>query len=308
MALTLPVAAVVAVLSGASVTFVDTGKPTVVGEVRLPGQGAALFAAPDGRVVVPLRAAEESVVVSATGKLELWRGRIFPLFFDEFDRMHVLLPGELVTMSYPERVPILRVPVAGAVGAWRLACSLDGRVVAFVPGDRRGEVVLITPRQSGPAQRLQAAADVVALAVARDGSYVAAAEVDGSLEAIEAALGRGVRASLGGRPVAVEITEDGRTILAAVNSGGEGWLAALRLRSGGRPPKERFRTPLGGEAVAMAATGEEVVVALKGFVALLGGSGRTLRHRLAISGTTAVAFLPAHSASAVPDWGEGPPD
>jgi len=131
-------AALAAVLCPHEVVFVDTGTGAIVRRVDLAADGVAVFAAPDRRVVVPLATGDRTVVVEASGKVEHWQGRVFPMFFADFDRMHVVLPGALATLSYPERISLLQIPLPGVAGARREACSADGRLVAVVPSGPEG--------------------------------------------------------------------------------------------------------------------------------------------------------------------------
>ncbi|HUK14131.1 MAG TPA: hypothetical protein VLW17_12585, partial [Thermoanaerobaculaceae bacterium] len=172
MALGPLVAAVAAVLCPGQVAFVDLSAGEVVRRVAIPVDGAALFAAPDGRVVVPARDADATVVVAPAGRVERWKGRLFPLFFDQPDRLHTVLPGALATLSYPERLPLARIELPGVDGARRAATSSDGRLVAIVPAPPpAASLVLVAALEGSGGRALALGGDAVRLAVAPDGGF-----------------------------------------------------------------------------------------------------------------------------------------
>jgi len=173
-------AAMAAVLGGGEVVFVDTVAGRVVSRVALGAEGAAVFAAPDGRVVVPMADTDATLVIPREGAAERWAGRVFPLFFDQSDRMHVVSTGRVTTLSYPERLPLARIEVAFLAGARRAAVSSDGRLVVVIPvGGPASSLVVVATGPTGGVSRVELPADARAIAVAADGNWFVAGLADG---------------------------------------------------------------------------------------------------------------------------------
>ncbi len=301
-------AAVAAVLCPRAVTFVDTATGAVAATVTLPGDGLGVFAAPDARVVVPLASEEATVVVDPSGKVERWRGRVFPLFFADFDRMHVVLPGALATLSYPERVPLARVPLPAVAGARRAACSADGRLVVVVPpGPAGSSVTLVAALEGGTATSVRLGGEATAIALAPGGEYTVAADGRGVIEVAVSGRDRPVGAlDVGGEVRALALSADGRTVLVGTAGARGGEIVGVRIDvSAKRPLKERFRTPLAGGVTALAAGPEDLVAVAGGAVVVLSRDGRTVRRRVAVEGAADVAVLPTRARSAVPPWSDG---
>ena len=297
--------AVAAVLTNDSVVFVETTSAAVLRVVTLPAPAVALFAAPDGRVLLPLAGSDETAVVSPVGPTERWPGRVFPMFFDEIDRMHVLFPELLLVMSYPERLPILRVPVAGVPAPWRAACSSNGLLVAVCPppGERRVVLVVSEPGAEQREARLAGEPRIVVMAPA--GNWVAL----GFEDAVEIVFpgepgGRGrIPVRAGVRSLAV--VGEGRDLLVGVGDGNRGALVTLRVGAKVEAgAKERDELHLSGAVSSIAAAGEEVVVVAGESLVVLAKKGRQILHELPLPGARQVALLPARPESAAPLWNE----
>jgi hypothetical protein len=302
------VAAVAAVLCPHQVVFVDAVKGVVVRPVDLPGDGLALFAAPDGRVVVPLAGEDSTSVVAESGKVERWQGRVFPMFFHDFDRMHVVMPEELATLSYPERVLLLRMPISGLVGVRRAACSADGRLVAIVPSNPDDStVMMVAALEGGTVNRVRLTAKAVTVAVAPEGTFAIVASSSGRLEVAAGGLPRSLGVlDLEGTTGAVVTTPDGRGALAGLARGQRGEIVGVRVDTSAKQPlKVRFRTPLRGVPLALAIGGDEVVAATETGLVFLSRGGADVRREMALAGASDVAWLPARPLSAVPAWSEG---
>lgn len=282
--------------------FADTVSAKVLRQVVLPGTAAALFAAPDGRVVLPLAASDETVLASLTGPTERWPGRIFPMFFDESDRMYVVFPELLLALSYPERLPLLRVQVPGVAAPWRAACSSNGLLVAVSPppGERRVVMIVAEP---GALQREVGLADEPRfVAMSPDGSWLAA----GFDDAVEIAFagepnGRG-RVPVGAGVRALAVASDGSHLLVGL-AGGKGSLAILRVSTKldtGATARDEVALP--GAVTSIAVGGPEVVVIAGDRLLVLDKKGRKVARELSVPGAGQVVLLPAQPETTSPQW------
>ncbi len=297
-------AAVAAVLGEGRVSFFDTASGVLLVERELGDRGVALFAAPDGRVLVPLMGADATVVAGVAGEAERWVGRLFPLFFDEYDRMYVVLPGELVALSYPERAPIFRRPLAQLSGAWRAASSSDGRVVAVVPAGARAQLLAVAPRDDRVARALALAGPASAVAVGPAGGWVVVAAEGGEVEVLALAGAERAQLHLAGEPRGMALSQDGSLLVVALVQPRANKLVGVRIRGPGKPLGIRFESPLPEEPVDLALAGEEALVLSASGVSVFSGSGRKLRGRFEVLGGLRIAVLPAQAMSVVPDWGD----
>ena len=306
---TLLVGSVVAAVlcHGGGVAFVDTAKAAVIGRAALGGAGLALFAAPDGRVVVPLRGEDATVVVVPGGAAERWKGRTFPLFFNLPDRFYGVLPGALWTLSYPERVPLAHTVLAGLAGAWRADCSPDGLTVAIVPVDEgRATLLLVSPIEGSPTRQIALSGRVGALAVGRGGDWVAATLEGGAVEVALAgdSVGRG-GVKIGGPVSCLGAGADSRDLLAGVEAGGRAELVCLRVDPDEDGALEvRFRTEVPEPLLGVAPAGGEVVALTRAELLVLSRGGKRLRSRVALDGAEALTVLPAVPAIGQPRWSD----
>jgi hypothetical protein len=298
---------VAAVLCGNDVAMVATAPLAVVRHVPLPSRGAAVFAAPDGSVLVPIVSDDATAVIDAGGTVRVWQGRIFPLFFDEPDRMLVVVPGALMMLSYPERLPLARVPLEGVDGAWRAACSTDGRLAAIVPvATERKRVVLTGTRGGGPTYASGLAAPAEAVVVAPDAAWAAVGHADGSLELIIPG-GGGWRGGTGvpGRVTALAVSGTGKYLIAAVESEGGGAIVNVRVAPEKREPLHpRFVTHLPAPPAALACAGDDVLVVAGDAVLLLTKRGRRIDGSVAVPGASDVVMLAEHPVSLIPPWSD----
>lgn len=302
-------ATVAAALCPREVVFVDVAGPTIIQKVPLPSEGLAVFAAPDGRLVVPLRGEDATAVIAASGRTERWPGRVFPMFFADYDRMHVVMPGFLATLSYPERVPLQRVPLPGVTGARRAASSLDGRVVAVIPAEAGAHaLILVAALEFGTPHAVALPGDGSQVVVANDGGFAVAA-TGGAAPAV-VVLGEGrVR---GVFPVSGEVrclclAPNGKDVLVGLGTSATGEVLALKVDPPAKQPlKEHFRTPLPGPVAALAAAGDEVVAVGGEALMVLAKGGRRLRGQVSVPGARDVAVLPSEAKTTVPTWSDHP--
>lgn len=300
-------AAIAAASCPPEVVFLDTQTGATVGRARLPGPGLAMFAAPDGRVVVPLSGEDATAVVSRSGKIERWNGRLFPLFFVEADRMYAVLPGVLATLSYPERLTIAQVPLPGVSGARRAGCSADGRLVAVVPAGVGDHTLLLAAGLDRTAPvRVALAAVASSVALAPDGSFVIAVSSAGGLELVVPASSRATRPfDPGGQARAAAVTPDGRLVLVGVAHRDFGEVVGIRVDIGAREPlREHTRLRLPAAVGAVAAAADEVVVAAGEWLVVLDAKGRHVRRRISAPGVVDLVLLPEKARSTVPRWSD----
>ena len=298
---------VAAVLTNDSVVFVDTTTAAVLRAVTLPAPAVTLFAAPDGRVLLPLAGSDETAVVSPVGPTERWPGRVFPVFYDEIDRMHVVFPDLLLVMSYPERLPILRVPVTGVPAPWRAACSRNGLLVAICPPPGERRLVLAISEPGAQQSAVALAGEPRSLVATESGAWVAVGFDDG-VEVVFPGEPRG-RGRLAVRPDvrSLAVAGDGRDLLVGFGTGDRGGVVTLRVSpkvaAGAR---ERGELLLSGAVSSIAVAAEEVVVVAGETLVVLGKKGRQVKHVLPLQAARQVALLPARPESAAPLWSEQP--
>jgi hypothetical protein len=301
------VAAVAAVLTPDRVVFVDTVKGAAVRSVELPGEGVAVFAAPDGRALVPLRGEDATAVVSPAGLVERWPGRLFPLFFSQDDRMYVVLQGALATLSYPERLPLERVRLDGLPGAWRGACSWDGETVAIIPAIPGGRVLLLA-EVLGVERVLQVglAGEATHVVLAPTGAFAVTAAAE-SLEVAVAGepIARPALAT-GGVVRALCLLPNGWDVVVGLERDGAGAVLVVRADPGSKktPLKERSRVPLPAPVIAVAAAGEEIAAISGDQVVMLARGGHKIARQFSLPGAWDIAVLPEKFRSTVPTWGD----
>lgn len=299
----LVVGAVVAVLTGADVLQCDTSPARVVRSVRLPAVGAAIFAAPDGRLLVPLAGEDATLVVDAAGVPGRWAGRLFPLFFDEADRLHAVMPDAVVTLSYPDRLPLLRTRLPAGFAPWRAAVSRDGRLVAVLAADRRELVVVVSGGEVPPARvglpRLSSA-----VAVGPNAEWVLVGLESGEVMLVDA-VGTVAATSLalGAAPVALAAGASGRDALAVTRGTTGSAVVSIRIKPASASPlKEVARVAVPGAAITVAAAGTDAVVLTDAGLAFFAGARLSPRGRLAIAGARDLAVVPAVPVSLMPRW------
>jgi len=300
-------AAVAAVLAGDRVVFVDTARGAVLRSAELPGEGSAIFAAPDGRVLVPLRADDATAVVSPAGTVVRWPGRLFPAFFVQDDRMYVVLPGALVTLSYPERLPLERVRLEGLPGARRAACSRDGATVAIIP-EVAGARILLLVEAFGVEGVLQVglAGEANHVVLAPDGAFAVTA------------AGESLEIAVAGEPIARPALATGGVVRAlclfpnawdvtvGLERNGTGEVLVVRADPGSKktPLKERSRVSLPAPVTAVAVAGEEVAALSGDVLVVLSHGGRKVARRVAVPGARDLAVLPEKASTSVPTWSD----
>jgi hypothetical protein len=300
-------AAVSAVLAGHEVVFVDTAVGRAVGRAELGSPGITIFAAPDARAIVPLVDSNATVLVSLAGEPQRWPGRFFPLFFDEMDRMHVVVPGAVATLTYPERWSISKVAVPGLTGARRAAVSADGRVVVVVPdGASSPSLFVLVAGLSGGVGRVELPADARAVAVSPGGDWFVGGLADGSLALVAPGLSRPVASlALGSSVLALAATGEYRGVLAAVEGADGPELVVVRVDPEGKTGLRALgRTPISASPRAVGMAGGDALVVTADGLLILNRLGPKRRFEVAIPGASAVATLPDQVRSAVPAWSD----
>lgn len=299
-------AAIVIILGPSDLSFVDS----VSGASRtlpLPGPGAALFVAPDGRVVVPAAAEDATWLVGEGRPVERWPGRLVPLFFDEIDRAWALLPDELVLITYPERLPLRRHRVEGLVGVRQAGCSGDGRLVAVVPGDRPEPAMwMVVPDDPQAVRPVPLPAAGKLIAVAPDASMVAVGLAGGRVLLVAPeAPALPVLVETPGEASALRFEARGGTLLVGCHNGTGGALLGVRAEiRPGKPVKEQFRTPLPFPPSVLVAAGSEVLALCGDRVEVLGKGGRKLIRELDAPGARGMVLAVAEARSALPEWSD----
>jgi hypothetical protein len=303
-----PLLAIVAVLAQDRVVFADTGAGRILRQVVLPAPAVAIFAAPDGRVLLPLEGSDETAVVSPVGPTERWRGRLFPVFFDEADRMHITLSELLVVVSYPDRLPILRVPVAGMKAPWRTISTSNGLMVAICAAPPERRLMLVVAEPGAMQREVALAGEPRALAMGGEGQWVAV----GLADSVQAALAgeESARAPLpiAGSVRALAASADSRDVLVGTADGSAGRLFLLRVNAKASGPglKEYDSVALPGPVTSVAAAGDTVIAVAGDALVVLAKHGRKVAYQMPIPGARQVAVLPAQPTSALPLWSEPP--
>ena len=300
---------IAAVLCPDRVVLVDVATARPTGTVALPGVGAAVFAAPDGRLLVPLVGADATLVLDGAAVVARWRGRLFPLFYDEPDHMHVVLPEVLLTLTYPERLPVTRVPIPGLTGARRAAVNRDGRLVAIAPAAAGSATLLIAAAvEGGSARRIALGGDARLLALAGDGAFAVVATGQNGLElALPGTDHSLVAQPLDGTVTAVAVT-DRREVIVGVAAPGGAALVGMKVDPSGKPSlKPKFRTPLPAAATALAVAHDDVVAIAGDQIVVLSKHGRRVRQIVPLVGGLDVTLLPERPTSAVPAWSDATP-
>lgn len=307
MGLAMAMAAVAAVLGSSEVVLVQVEQRAILARVSLPEQGAAIFAAPDGAAIVPLAQRDATAVVRGDGRMRLEPGRVYPLFFDEFDRMFVVLPEQLVLLAYPQRVTISEVPLPGVEGVRHAAVTSNGLAVALVGGASEGAGVWVVTT-TGDARLVPILVPCAAerVLLAPNGDWLAVACADGRL-GVTGIGGQGAEAvTLGGEITAMAADGNGRDLLVAVaqDVGGNS-LVRVRMRPGSSPPaRERTRTPLPRTPRALATSGSSVLVLDDQALAVWERGGRRLAGELPLTGGEALVLLREAVGLMPESWGE----
>lgn len=293
-------------LANDRVVFVDTVQGATLRSAELPGEGSAIFAAPDGRVLVPLRAEDVTAVVSPTGAVVRWPGRLFPVFFVQDDRMYVVLPGALVTLSYPERLPLERVRLEGLPGARRAACSRDGATVAIIP-EVPGARVLLLVEAFGVERVLQVglAGEGTNVVVAPKGAFAVVAGSDYLQVAVGGEPVARPPLAVGGEVRALCVLPNEKDVVVGLAGGGAGESLIVRVDPGLKMPlKERSRIALPAAVTAVAVVGEEVAALSGDVLVILSHGGRKVARRVAVPGARDLAVLPEKASTSVPAWSD----
>jgi hypothetical protein len=302
-------ALVAAVLCPTEVVLVNVDRAQVIRRTGLPAEGAGVFAAPDGRVLVPLRAEDATFTVTESGHSERWRGRLFPLFFTEVDRLYAVLSDSVVALSYPERVLFARVPVPGLGGPLCAACSRDGRIVAVIPrppGNR--ELILVEALTGAAVSRVDVGRAISVVAVAPDGGFSLVGGDDGELTIVTLAdAQRPAPLACPGAIQALALDAEGRDAIVALAHGSAGAALVVKVEPERKKPLvERRRIPTPWPVRAVAWAGDYLLVAGGDAILVVAKRGKGPPRALPLPGAADVAVLPERPVSVAPAWSDQP--
>jgi hypothetical protein len=307
MGAALVMAAVAAVLGSSEVVFVQLEQRVVLARVALPEPGAAVFAAPDGVALVPLVRRDGTAVVRTSGRVTVEPGRIFPLFFDEFDRMFVVMPEQLALLAYPQRVTITQVPLPGIGGVRHASVTANGLAVALIGTGPEGEGVWVVTTGGEP-RLVPMGTSCLAqrVVLAPNGEWLGVACAQGRLVVAGIGSAAAETVSLGGDIAGLAADTSGREALVAVASDQDrGFLIRLRVRPGAAPAvRERFRTPLPRSPRALATSGDSVLVLDEEGLAIWDRGGRRLAGVVPTGGGSSVVVLREATGLMPGSWGE----
>lgn len=307
---TLLLAAVAAVLGSSEIVLVEVESAAVRARVPLPEAGAAVFAAPDGAVIVPLALSDATAVVRFDGKVKVEAGRLFPLFFDEFDRMYVIMQEQLALLAYPQRVPIREVALPGISVVRHAAVTNNGLAVALVGGTPEGPGVWVVVA-GGEGRLIPVVTPCVAerVVLPPNGEWLAVGCSGGRLM-LTGVAGTGAQImSIGGDITAMAADESGRDLLLGVaRRDGRGALVRLRIRPGASPAaKELSRQPLSRPARALATSGAVVLVLDERALTMWERGGRRFGGEVQLSEGVGLALLRETVGAMPASWGEPGP-
>ncbi len=303
-------ALVAAVLCPTEVVLVNVERAEVVRRTSLPAEGARVFAAPDARVLVPLRAEDATFAVTESGRSERWRGRLFPLFSTEVDRLYAVLSDSVVALSYPERVLFARVLVPGLVGGpLCAACSHDGRIVAVIPrppGNR--ELILVEALTGAAVSRVDVGRAISVVAVAPDGGFSLVGGDDGELTIVTLAdARRPAPLACPGAIQALALDAEGRDAIVALAHGAAGAALVVKVDPKRKKPlAERRRIPTPWPVRAVAWAGDYLLVAGGDALLVVAKRGKGQPRELPLPGAADVAVLPERPVSIAPAWSDQP--
>lgn len=263
-----------------------------------------VFVAPDGALWLPSADSDETVVARPGQPTETVAGRLVPLFFREPDRLYAVFPGELVALSYPERVRIASWPLRHELAPSFAVCSDDGRVVAVLAVAPKVQVVLLFPFDQGQTVTLPLAGfpDPQRLALS-DGFLAVGGE--GRVGVWPVGATEGVLTDVPGKVVDVAWAPDGRQLfllLAAPES--QLWRWPLpKKASAFSKPKLLWRGHGVPKALKVSEAG--LVVLEADSVRLLSFRGRELAH--AGVGGLAMGIMPSRPVSGLVPWSDSQP-
>ncbi|MGV8039912.1 MAG: hypothetical protein AB2L07_07495 [Thermoanaerobaculaceae bacterium] len=299
-------AATVLVLGPADLSYVDTTSGATR-TVSLPGPGATVFVAPDGRAVVPAASEDATWVVADGRAVERWPGRLMPLFFDQPDRLWALLPGELALLSFPERLVLRRHRIDGLSGVRLAATSRDGRLVAVATaGGGEPALWLLVPEDTQVVRRVPLPGPASALAVAAEAELAAVGlEVGGVVIAAPELPNLPGRIETPGAVLSLAFDGDHRVLLVGCRSDAGGAIIGVRaeLRPD-KPVRELFRVPLKVPPTQLVVAGSQVLALCGDRLLVLGKGGRTLERELEAPAARGMALVPAETKSALPAWSD----
>jgi hypothetical protein len=218
-----------------------------------------------------------------------------------------VIGGELLTVSYPERLVLSRTVLKEVSGGRVAACSANGQLAAVLPaGDGVPSLLLVAPRLHGVLLRVGLPARAISVKVMPDESYAVALLGNGTVAVVSPDLGLlPTELALPGTPTALAIGPDGRRAVLGLAQGTGGWLIGLRMKNDARRTvREAYRVEVGGPVRALALAGDGLMVLVGDRVELRAKGGRLLLRDLAVPGAYALAVLPEVSRSTIPIWDE----
>ncbi len=276
-----------------------------------------LYPAPGGRLFAP------DLVNGRTAVFDLrsWKiaerldGVTMPRFGSQSDR-YLVVAGDLLAFSYPERAPLLRI-AAEVESPWQVAQTPDDMMALIL--DRRPDgtgpttlvVVDLAARQVS--QRAILPGDVTRMALSTPLGVLAFADRTGRAVLLvePATLATVTVVPVDGRPVDVAFTADGHRLVAVAEHDGRGSLAVVELKPAkkGLKLKPRATGALSAAPVrlALSPTGEFAAVGLASgrlAVAELDHGGVLYEVELGEAPRDVVWCDPALEGPPLPEWSD----
>lgn len=261
---------VVAASAGERVVLLDPASGAVA---RFDtGPVGFLFPAPGGLLFAPdLVNGRTAVLDLRTATVaERLDGVTMPRFGGQADR-YLVIAGDVLAFTYPERAPLLRVR-AGIESPWQVLMTPDDMMVLVLErrpdGGGPSTLVAVDLIDRKVVQRAILPGDVTRMAMSQQLGLLALADrTESSVALLEpATLATVLRIPVEGSPVDVAFARDGNRLVTVSNSGGRAALSAVELKPGRREikVKPRLETELGAPAVRLALdpTGAFAAVAL----------------------------------------------
>lgn len=302
------VLATVAVLTGTGVAVVAVDSGTVTASLPLGGQGLAVMAAPDGSLLVPMAASDDTVRWKPGEPPERIPGRLFPLFHDEADRMVVALPGQVAVLSYPERLELRRtqLPVREV---WRAALTGDGQFLVLLAGPEGRDLLMLDLPGSQVLGRMTVAPGCRALTMEPQGTWLALGCADGGVHIVRGGVLGARPLQVAGAVTALAASPDGRFLaVGSRQDDGSGTVLVLRISEREGTPRQVARQGLAGGVTAVAVAGDQVVVATEHGLSVFARRRLRVQAVVEVPGARELAVMPASGKSLVPAWSDGRPD
>ena len=268
----------------------------------------AVMAAPDGSLLVPMAASDDTVRWKPGGPPERITGRLFPLFHDEADRMVVALPGRVVVLSYPERLELrgMNLPVREV---WRAALTRDGQFLVLLAGPEGRELFMLDLPGSQLLGRMTVAQGCRALTMEPQGTWLALGCADGGVHVVRGGVPGARPIQVAGAVTALAASEDGRFLaIGTREDDGTGTVMVLRMPEREGAPRQVARQALTGGVTALAVSGDQIFAATEYGLSVLARRRLRVQAVVELAGVRELAVMPASGKSLVPSWSDGAPE